>query len=237
MSANLISLISGLGGAVLGAIVGGLISWILARQSSIQTLKRDQEARSQVQKGNALSLMIKASLILSDVVSIRKIIDKSLMDANSNGLTDQPLWRRVVPIVSHYQVFNIDANELSPLIEAKANEIFYNATELFAQHATLLSALEKYSTLRSAIKHKISKHEIVKDNVIVSSLTESDIAALAPYELELESLIKEIMTQIPDLQKLAESVTFSIGPAIRDYFKDSSFPCLISANGNENGSS
>ncbi|MEW4459242.1 hypothetical protein AB1K42_14205 [Roseibium algicola] len=224
---EMISLISGLGGAIIGACVGGLISWLIARQAAELTLKRDEEARIKEQKGHALSLMIKASLVLADVVAISKLIDQSLSTANENGLTDQPLWRRIVPTISHKQIFEIEAVELAPLMEAKANEVVYAATELFMQHATLVTALEKYAVLRGEMKRLIPRHVGTKDTVVMSALSEQEAAALAPYELELESLITEVRSIIPDLRQKAEMVTFGIGPAIRLHYKADDFPMLV----------
>ncbi|UES40373.1 hypothetical protein [Roseibium aggregatum] len=227
---ELISLISGLGGAIIGACVGGFISWLIARQAANLTLKRDEEARIKEQKSHALSLMIKASLVLADVVAIAKLIDQSLSTANENKLTNQPLWRRIVPTISHKQTFEVEAVELAPLMEAKANEIVYAATELFLQHATLITALEKYAILRGEMKKLIPTHLGTKDTVVVSALTESEVAALAPYELELESLISEVRSMLPELREKAEKVSFGIGPAIRAYYEAEDFPMLIDGN-------
>ncbi len=227
LSPEYINLISGFGGAVFGACVAGAISWLIAKQTATQTLRRDEEARAREQKSHALSLMVKASLVLADVVATSKLIDQSLSNANEKGLTSQPLWQRIVPTVSHKQIYEIDAAELAPLIEAKAYEIVYAATEMFMQHATLVTALEKYAALRGEMKNIIPRHLEANDTVIVSALTESEIAALAPYEIELESLISEIRIAIPPLKKKAEFVTFGVGPVIRTHYQANDFPAMI----------
>lgn len=70
-SAEYATLLSGFGGAVLGSGMSAFISVILAKQTSRETLDRDISARNAEQQSNALRLMIKSSLVLSDVVASR----------------------------------------------------------------------------------------------------------------------------------------------------------------------
>ncbi|MDF1609366.1 hypothetical protein PZ897_14370 [Hoeflea sp. YIM 152468] len=227
MDAEYATLISGFGGALLGAVVGGVISWVLARQSAANTTNRDREARDQDQKGQALRLMVKASLVLSDVVAIKSSIDQSLSEANERGLSHYPVWRRVLPIVSSNQIYQIEAAELAPLMEARANEIVYAATDMLMQHSTLIAALESYSEKRGELKKILKRHTATADGVITSELTESEVAEMAPYEIELESLIKEIRSRLHPVQELAEKVTFGIGPAIQKHYGDRNFPVFV----------
>src|SRR6187431_1874317 len=52
-------------GAVLGSVVGGLISWVLAKQAGAESRQRDAAARDVTDSADALRLMVKASLVLS----------------------------------------------------------------------------------------------------------------------------------------------------------------------------
>ncbi|WP_223475882.1 hypothetical protein [Oricola indica] len=227
MNPEIVNLTSGFGGALLGALVGGFISWLLAKQSSAETLKRDREARDEEQKSYALRLMVKASLVLSDVVAIKNAINQSLSDANERGLSHLPFWRRVIPIVPSSKSYEVDASELVPLIAAKEADLVTAATEVFMQHATLIAAIDTYFEKRGEIKKLIKRHSGVRDGVVMSELTESEIAALAPYELELESIIKEVRSALGPLQANAEKVTFGIGPAIQKHYGDKGFPIFI----------
>jgi len=68
--ADIAVLISGFGGGVLGAAAGGLIAWLLARQSSKAVERRDAESRSDQIRVNGRRLLIKVSLIHSDIVAL-----------------------------------------------------------------------------------------------------------------------------------------------------------------------
>ncbi|MEQ8306677.1 MAG: hypothetical protein RIA09_08965 [Hoeflea sp.] len=229
MDAEFATLVSGFGGALLGAVVGGMISWVLARQSAANTARRDKEARNQEQKAHALRLMVKASLVLSDVVAIKNSIDQSLSEANEKGLSHYPFWRRVLPIVSSYQTYPIEASELAPLMEAKANEIVYAATDMLMKHSILVAALERYSEKRGELKKIMKRHTATEDGVLTSALTEDEVAEMAPYEIELESLIKEVRSRLEPIQNLTEKVTYGIGPAIQTHYGDKEFPVFVAA--------
>ncbi|EDQ33971.2 hypothetical protein HPDFL43_05940 [Hoeflea phototrophica DFL-43] len=173
--------------------------------------------------------MMKASLVLSDVVAIKNSIDQSLSEANERGLSHYPFWRRVLPIVSSNQIYQIEASELAPLMEAKANEIVYAATDMLMQHSVLIAALQSYSEKRGELKKIIKRHTATEDGVLTSGLTESEVAEMAPYEIELESLIKEVRSRLHPVQELAEKVTFGIGPAIQKHYGDNDFPVFVAA--------
>ncbi|UVK53338.1 hypothetical protein DBIPINDM_006821 [Mesorhizobium sp. AR02] len=223
-TAEYATLLSGFGGAVLGSGMSAFVALVLARQTSKETLDRDIRARNAEQQSYALRLMVKASLILSDVVAIQRSIDSSLSDANDRNLTSQPLWKRILPIVGSYQLYDVDAAELSPLIAAKNSGLMQSAVTLFMQHRNLIEVVKVYSEKRDLVKSYITHHITAADGVITSGLTEADVSRLAPLEMELESLAKGIREMIPNLISLGEQVTYGIGPAMRKFYENSEFP-------------
>ncbi|RWA60736.1 hypothetical protein [Mesorhizobium sp.] len=167
---------------------------------------------------------MKSSLILSDVVALKKVIDESLSNANDRGLTGLPLWKRVLPIVGSYQLYDVDAAELSPLIAAKDSHLMQNAVTLFMQHRNLVEAVKLYSEKRERVKEIVKNHLAVQEGVITSGLTKEELSQMLPLEIEMESLIKSIRVMVSDLIELGELVTFGIGPEMRKFFGTNDFP-------------
>lgn len=229
------TLLSGFGGAVVGATISSLASLALAKQASSETLRRDAAARDAHDAANALRLMTKASLILSDLIAISRSIDESLSQANERHLTDQPLWRRVLPIVGGSETFTIEAAELAPLMSAKENNLVYASNDLFMQHASLTAAIETYSRTRLELKTVITRHAVLSTGILSSTLSQEDVERMAPYEMELESLISEIRARLPDLIRLAERVTYGIGPPMRRRYGDN-FPVFVPPGSTDKGS-
>lgn len=145
-------------------------------------------------------------------------------------MTDQPLWKRILPIVGSYQLYDVDAAELAPVIAAKNNELMHTAVTLFMQHRNLIEAVKIYSNKRDQVKEIVTNHITASDGVITSGLTKEEVSALAPLEMELESLITSIRSMLPDLIQMGETVTFGIGPAMRKFYGTDDFPLFAPKN-------
>ncbi len=218
------ALASGFGGALLGAVVGGCISYLLARQTNAETAKRDGASRLESKKGEALRLLIKSSLILSQVQATVTSIHRSLENANEHGMGVGPLWERMVPIIGSAPKYAVDASELSPFVEAKEYELVAEFIELVMQHDALNHSVELYSRLRMGLKELISHTEQVDGSMLFSGLTEKEHARILPHLIEIESLAADIKPRSERLLEQARKVTFAIGPAARKHFADPSFP-------------
>jgi len=230
-SPDRVSLVSSFGGVILGATIGAFVSLLVARQASLDARLRDLNAHRLEQRANALRLLVKASLVLSDVTAIRRAIDESLEEANRRQLTNLPMWQRIMPMIGGHVAYEIDSAELAPLIEAGQAELVQDAIEMLMQHRTLIEAVEDYSAKRQKIKEIIEAHHIENDTIIVSSLTKEDKSRLLPYGLELESLITTIRQRLPNLEAQARHVASSIGPAMAKHFDDPTFPQLQPVEG------
>lgn len=218
------TLLAGFGGAVLGSGLSAVVSFIQAKRTSAETLRRDAESRRAEQKSYVLRLTVKASVVLSDVIAIRKTIDQSLSNANDRNLTSEPLWKRVLPMIGSHQTFDIDPAELSPLIAAKDNNLVQASVTLFMQHRNLVEAIKVYAEKRDKVKSIVTNHFEEDRGVIKSGLTQAQASALMPLEVELESIITHIRGMLGDLNRLAEQVAFGLGPAMRKYLGDDTIP-------------
>ncbi|MFA6154716.1 hypothetical protein [Mesorhizobium sp.] len=219
------TLLSGFGGAILGSVISAWVAFVLAKQTAADAHEREVGASVATQKSYVVRLMVKASLVLSDVNAIKRSIEESLSEANELGLTDQPLWKRVLPMVGRSQTFDIDPAELSPIMAAKDNELMQSTVTLFLQHRNLVEAVRMYSELRVSVKQILRSHHLAShDGVITTALTQEQAAELLPYEVELDSLLKNIRENLPTLIKMAEQVTFGIGPAMRKFLGDDGIP-------------
>lgn len=221
------TLLSGFGGAVLGSAMSAFVALVLARQTSKETLQRDTNARVAQEHSLALRLMVKSSLILSDAIAIKKAIDESLSAANDARLTSRPLWVRVLPIVGSYQIYDVEAEELAPLIAAKNSDLMHVAVTLFMQHRNLVEIVKVYSDKRDRVKDIITNHIGVSAGIVTSGMTQEDVSRMVPVELELESLVGGIRSMLPGLIEMGEKVTFGIGPAMRKFYGTDDFSIFV----------
>lgn len=227
------ALLSGFGGAALGAVVGGAIAWLLSAQAAADSRRRDAEVREAETKGRALRLMVKSSLILTDVAAIMHAIDELLSAANAQGLGIGPFWRRVMPIIGPHRSFEVDADEMAPLIAAKEYKLFQQTIDLILGHQTFVQAVMEYSSKRQAMKDIMPPPVGGREGLLTAEFTSEDLARIQPWALELESIIVTIRARGPELRKLGETVTYAIGPAIRKHLRTEDFPKFVPHEGGQ----
>lgn len=140
--------------AILGALIAGVVSWLLARQTSNETLRRDAALRTDALGASALRLMIKASLILSDAQSL----DRILREAIANGEQNFPgamRWQYIPGIATDYQVFEVEADELRPLLTVKEHALFQSAVTMIMVHRDLVNNLRRYAEERDRLREQM----------------------------------------------------------------------------------
>lgn len=98
---NFITLLAGLGGAILGSLVTGRV-W----ESHARNAKKEK------QRAELFKVVIKISLIQSDFVNLKREIDESVENANSNGLADMPNWTKVQSNPGNFERISVSPDDL-----------------------------------------------------------------------------------------------------------------------------
>lgn len=212
--ANAINLVTGFGGAIIGALVSGYV-----------VKSHTKEIRTNQLRAEFFRLMIKSSLIQTDFVNLRRSINESIETADKYGIQGMPLWAKVQANPSDFEKISITPDELTCLFEAKEFTLLTGLVELGLRHTRLFEAFNTYSRLRSELKDHMPKTDF-KGPVVGSILTQDDHTRLQPRLLELGSLLDSVVGLLPKYVSDSKSICDSIGPAARKYFNDPKFPTL-----------
>ncbi|MEP6828281.1 MAG: hypothetical protein ABJA10_09430 [Aestuariivirga sp.] len=215
--ANVITILVGFGGAIVGACVSGHVAK--------QQLK---EAKTQQQKAEFFKLMIRLSLVQTDFVNLKRSIDESIAEANAHGMNEMQTWAKVQGNAGDLDRISFSPDELTCLFEARQFDLITEIIGLGLKHTRLFDAFNTYSRLRVELKNHMPNDE-VDGSFIGSNLTAADRQRLQPRFLELASLIDSILDLLPDYIEESTKVSSSIGPAARKYFGDNNFPVIASA--------
>jgi hypothetical protein len=199
--------------AFFGAGVGGGISWLMARNTSRETLERDENARKQEKRASGLNLLIKHSMLVTEMYAMKNGIETSLAKAQAAGLGHLPLWRRVGGVVGSAD-FKLDPGELLPVLDARKYELMGTIIESFMQHQTLVKSARMYLELRAEAERVMS----------VNVDPTAQATAVAPFELKLESLITAIKARLDDCAPKCRTALFELGPVLKTHLDDDSFP-------------
>ncbi len=169
--------------------------------------------------------MIKLSLILTDFVNLKRLIDQQVAGAQQKGIENQPLWTMVKPSAGKLDRIIIEPSELVCLYEFRAFDTVTAIIEATMQHTTVVDSFNTYSELRMRLKDYMPSHS-VEGAVVISALTSKQSLEVTPRLLELESTIGEINRMLPGFVQTTTDLVQSLGPLGKKIFADPKFPTI-----------
>ncbi|ANN59629.1 hypothetical protein A9174_24880 [Mesorhizobium loti NZP2037] len=142
------ALISGFGGAFLGAVVGGAISWLLARQAANESRRRDGEQRLAAEKAAAVRTTLKVQQITNGTFTVAQLIRNAVVDAQAKGLE---LWQVMKPHIGSKADVKIGAEDLAPFLDTSGNSFVDSITLAALRYEVLETTLIDYSARRAKL--------------------------------------------------------------------------------------
>jgi hypothetical protein len=217
----------GVGGTLLGAVTGG---WISSRQAkSDRAHQEQQEAKAKIARDKALLVkaQFQASLILADVEATVAAIDASLAETAEAGLSEAPLFNRIMPIVGLMTTPPTDIETIGPLIDAKENGLVQDYFELHAKHEVLTQSLKRFDQMKEDLNERVSPFMAWHEGLVQVEMNPEREAQLKPFFNSADSLAKQIHAMALETKRLARATTYGIGPAAQRIYKDDEFPILV----------
>jgi hypothetical protein len=184
-------------GALVGAVSGGLISFLIqlvalrsARKLQLLALDETREQRDQdqleVRKALAHSLLFKLMKIASN--------NYGLFDHIHSGLSrpdDQPKWAMVEPIINLPDRVTFTSEEMSLLMALKESDLLNRVINLDLIHNSLIDAMAAYGIQRMALTDRLSAVSI-DDTHVETHLSPEQAATLAPKMMALDQLVDHL---------------------------------------------
>jgi hypothetical protein len=151
-STDVIALTAGFGGALIGAFVGGVISWLIARQGAWEALQAGEANRLEMEKTNVLRAILKVNRIANDLYTLRENI-RPAIERNARQGTPQPLWTVVRQSVGHsVPRVDFDSSDFVAFVGAGHAEVISDSLLMSDRHATINATFDKYGELRSELQ-------------------------------------------------------------------------------------
>lgn len=173
--------------ALSGAALGGAISYLLARQTSKEALRRDQEARSAEQRGQLMNALFRALYIHADLGGTVAGIKESLQKSEDIGLNTPNRWARVSPIIGRAVAQPINPSELSALVEDKEFDLVGRYCELLMKHDALLQTQALYEKEWLEVSAMMPS-TVLPTGALSSGLTEAQRLLLTPRFTRLNGM-------------------------------------------------
>lgn len=222
------------GSTILGAIIAGVISWLLARRTSKETLQRDAEQRREEKLGLALQAHVKLKTIIDNLGTLLRMIERALADPPTSN--SRP-WMCVEPIIGHgdEHLVQFTAAELALFLEAQRADISEKLQLLARRNSTAGVVIETYNARRMELKSKMPPPETIEGNRGSTPLTRDQYLALAPDMVALDSLIEQLVPALREDLMLGLQIAEAFGPTLQAHFGDKRFPGFLVPNHSEGG--
>jgi hypothetical protein len=148
-----VSDISTLVAGVVGAVIGGAISWVQSRQTSKQTLQRDDQSRRAIIENNALSTLLKVQRIANSYHTHKMYFWSQLRAANASVTIVPELWQILKSQVAGSEAgISFSAEELVPLQLAGHTDLINECALLAERLQVVERGMIEYTRLRREIE-------------------------------------------------------------------------------------
>ncbi|MER8465981.1 hypothetical protein [Mesorhizobium sp. M1396] len=186
-----VALISGFGGALLGAIVGGAVSWLLARQAANESRRRDGEQRLAAEKAAAVRTLLKVQQITNGTFTVAQVVREGVTDAQAKGLE---LWQVMKPHVGSKADVQIHAEDLAPFLDHLGSPFVDSITLAALRYEVLETTLSDYSARRARLGELLAPFTVLdmETGAGTTDVPEDQIAAVKTRVFELKDILRQL---------------------------------------------
>jgi hypothetical protein len=215
---DMATVIAGVGGAMLGAVVGGVIQWTISTREYEKHRRDAAEAATLTEKAEALGTVVRALTITNQLFDIMSSIAE-MFDAikKFDGHEEMVLWQRILPLSGLPLVSTrFEICDVGLMFKAGGDDLANMMLLVSERYHSLLDAIRTYGQRRAAIAELMPA--TMDGGLGTTLLTKQEAAVLAPRFQELKDLSEQICTTLPEDLQLSIGVTESIGPLLSKYF-------------------
>jgi hypothetical protein len=126
--------------AIIGAIVGGLIAYIVQVKALREGRRLRDEDHKRVQQAQGNALLFKMIRIHSDLHGIHRHIEGCFEQAEQKGLTGDP-WQFVLPLANPPGPIHFSSEEMGMLLALKTDDVFNLVVKMDTVHNSLSDAV------------------------------------------------------------------------------------------------
>lgn len=209
------------GGAVVGSVVGGVISYLLQMYSLGEARKQRKEDAEERRKALASALLFKAIQVHSHLKLMSDHIEESFHRAEHTKFKGEP-WAFVLPLANTPQKVTFSSDEMAMLLALKEQDIFNDLASKDELHNATIDVFEVYRARRTVLVDMLPAHQM-EGTQGSTSLTKEQLALVRPRMAELDQLITSLRHDCRDgadksgvaLHKLANILNAKTGLSVQ----------------------
>jgi len=196
---------AGIVGALIGAIAGGGITWLLQHFETKATRKERDQAL-------ARSLLFKLIKIHSDLEHFRQhVVSCGELAANSNLKIG---WQSFRPIANGPTKLEFTSDEMSYLMKLKNFDLFNNVLSLDALHSSTIDIFDLYAARRLELTSMMPAQ--MNGMVGEIALNDEQMAIVGPRMAELDDLVGSIRNRAAKDATDAQNALVETNDAVRE---------------------
>lgn len=223
------NLASALVGAIAGAILTAVPTYLLATRASRETLERDRISRNEQQKTATFRALVKLVIVINRIGSLHRHIERAIGEAEKTAPKGLRVWQKVEPItgLSDYNV-RFDADDLVAFVAAGEFAYVTDLLQLTESCASLASATRDYTLHRKRLTDLLAERVggPMEGRLASITLTEAEAAKLEPLSVELETMVTQLRAFAAEDSAKATALGEQFGPKARAALADDTFPNL-----------
>jgi hypothetical protein len=194
------AVVSAFGGTIIGAVLGGLISYQLQRQSLVATKALHDDDRKEVRKALGYRLLFKMIRLCSDLSQLGKPVNEAVSNARAQGKSEE-FWPLVLPILPMPDPIKFSAEEMA-LVLSLDNKLFNDMAALDDLHKNAIALFGLYAEKRTALTDTL-RPEAMTGNLGTTLLTRAERDRMRPCSVELDMLIHGMLERTMQDGKIA----------------------------------
>lgn len=225
-------------GAVAGASASAVPAYLLAKRTSNELKRRDDESRIALQKSVAYKCFSKLMHVTNSLLSLEKQLSAMVLNGRD---TSEPISRRISAFsgLSESDFVYFDSDEIALFVSAGKIE-YANELQLLARfNAAILTSLNEYKFAKGKLREFLHQTEIRDYDPKGSTrfqMKESDKHKMDMQEVDLDVLVDGIRANLNNAAKLSVKLASEFGPLMQSHFEDKSMPHLaMDKAGEESG--
>ena len=177
-------------GAILGAVVGGSIAYMVQVKALREARTQRGEDHKRLQQALGHAVLFKMIRIHSNFHGIHQHFEGCFEKAAQRGSTDEP-WQFVLPLANPPDPVHFSSEEMGMLLALKNDDMFNLVLPMDTIHNSLIAAVKVLNTERAALTERLKVDE-AEGAALSSTLDRDQTLALRPRMINVNSLIEAI---------------------------------------------
>lgn len=209
---------------LVGAVIGAAVSYVIASQAAREARELQRQERLDRDKGTAHALTVKLMRLLNSLAGFNQQTEDSIKEAEKH-IPESPLWTKMLPLAgTENSLILIEPSEWAILVAAKEFDLLNRAIMLCDRYNGLVHVYTSYSSERKRLTDQFGA--AMEGKIGTSLFTQEERSRFEPRAVALEDHAKAVRGRISELMEEARDLLPKIGPVVRTYLNDPTFPIL-----------